>query len=131
MNNGRYDNGLVPKTIETAALPERYLLVKNGSDDTVVELCGANEVACGVAYDQGLVGGEVAVETFGGCADTKLVVAGENITGTPFLIPGVGGKAVAIPTAAGTYEVFGSVVKGALEDDYLSFYPCQHQRVVS
>ena len=133
MNNGTHAGGRVTKILETAAITQRYTLVKAGSDDTKVQPCGAGEQAIGVAFDEGEVGDLIMVEFFGANDRTCLAPVAMTITTMPLVIAAAGGKITPLPASAGTYEVIGRVIEGAKVSDsgLAEFAPCPHQRVVS
>jgi hypothetical protein len=88
-----------------------YYLVKLDSNGNAV-LCGSNEVAIGILDGKPKAGERSAVNILG----TSQVVAGGTIPVGSKVISNVEGKAVALPTNAGTYNVIGIALQSAGSD---------------
>jgi hypothetical protein len=88
-----------------------YYLVKLDSDGNAV-LCGSNEVAIGILDGKPKAGERSAVNILG----TSQVVAGGEISVGSKVISDANGKAVALPTDAGTYNVIGIALQSADSD---------------
>jgi len=88
-----------------------YCLVKLDSDGNAV-LCGNNEVAIGILDGKPKAGERSAVNILG----TSQVVAGGSIPIGSRVISNTEGKAIALPTDAGTYNVIGIALQSAGSD---------------
>jgi hypothetical protein len=88
-----------------------YYLVKLNSNGNAV-LCGANEVAIGILDGKPKAGERSAINILG----TSQVVAGGEIPVGSKVISNAEGKAVRLPTNAGTYNVIGIALQSAGSD---------------
>jgi len=88
-----------------------YYLVKLDNNGNAV-LCGNNEVAIGILDGKPKTGERSAVNILG----TSQVVAGGSIPVGSKVISNAEGKAVVLPTNAGTYNVIGIALQSAGSD---------------
>ena len=115
MTNGTHKGGWITKTIETAALETKHLLVSPGtSQDKIVACPTSAGIPIGVCTDEGAVGDKVNVKLLGSADETVLMVAEAEVTTNVFVVPGgtTAGTVRALPETPGTYYVVGRVVKG-------------------
>jgi hypothetical protein len=104
-----------------------FAFVKAGSEaGSVAATTAPTEQPIGTAmHDTDAKGDDVAIELPGGSPGTKLAVAGGAISALARICAGEGGKAVALPSAAGTYWVVGRALTAATaEGDEIEFEGC-------
>lgn len=135
MTNGTHKGGWITKTIETAALAQRHLLVSPGTSQDKIVVCPVSAgIPLGTCTDEGAVGDTVNVQLLGSAEGTVLMVAEAEITTNVFVVPGgtTAGTVRALPETGGTYYIVGRVVKGGAAGAIIEVdpVPCV-QRVVS
>lgn len=111
------------------AFPNRYLLVKSGSDGRHVTLAGIGDNPVGVCTDSTDLeiadsGKPLSVNLFGAVRGTQRGVAAGSIPAWSLLVPAANGRIQALPSAAGTYYVCGRYTgTGAATGGYVEFIP--------
>lgn len=92
------------------------VLVKKGSDDNHVDVCGAGDIPLGVIYNDGgaaaAIGETATVHFLGRCSIKLPATAAIAINAAVFTA--ADGKAQPVPTASGTYYMFGRALTAAL-----------------
>jgi hypothetical protein len=118
--------------LSDAAWAGRYLLVRKGSDERHVALCGVGDIPLGIAQDNSDAAEEgIAVEKFGLHNEGALGTASGAIADGAFLVAGANGTVRTLPAAAGTYWIIGRATKAAANGEDVEFTPCfPIQRVV-
>lgn len=115
-----------------AAIAQRFLLVKFGSDVEHVAINGVNDRPLGICSDEAAAGGElVAVQFLSATNTTRKAVASEAIALTDELYTAAGGKVQNLPAGAGTYYKIGRPLQTAAADgDVIAFEPCYPVAVI-
>ena len=107
-----------------AAITTRHLLVKIGSDEDHIAVCGASDCPLGSCSDEPSAAERpVNVNLFGCALSTMLVVAAESITAGEEVYTAADGKVQDLPTDAGTYYRVGMALKAASTDDVFEIDP--------
>lgn len=109
-----------------------FLFVKVGSDAAHAAVIAAvTDVPLGVTRDQPDAAEDLfAVDLFGCTAGTKLALTGGVIAAGNEISSDAAGKAVVLPTAAGTYYVVGRALSAAASGGLVEFVPCYPRKVV-
>lgn len=116
--------GVVTREAE-AAFSAKHLLVKKGTSDTQILLCGANDKPIGPVNDTGASGDDLPVNLLGGAPATRIVVASEAITVGTDVFTAAGGKVSTLSATLGTYYKVGTALTAAAADgDEIEIAPC-------
>ena len=109
-----------------AALTDRHLLVKFGSDADHIAVNGASDDPLGVCNDEpSAAEREANVIILGVSHNTVLMVASEAITAGERVYTAASGKVQDEPSAAGTYYCVGRALNAASTDgDEIEVEPC-------
>lgn len=133
IGEGMYEGGL--KTFKAdAAITDRFLLGKAGSDSQHVAICGANDVPKSIICDEAAAAEDaVACELLGAHNKTSKMVASAAIAADDRLMPAANGQVATLSVAAGTYWIVGKAIKAAgAQGDEVEVIPCfPHQVTVS
>jgi hypothetical protein len=133
IGEGAYEGGL--KTFKAdAAITDRYLLGKAGSDSQHIAICGANDTPKCIITDEAAAAEDaVACELLGAHAKTSKMVASAAIAVEALLAPAANGQVVTLPASAGTYWIVGRALNAAgAAGDEIEVTPCfPHQVTVS
>ncbi len=95
---GDYDSGVITRSAE-AALTTARLLVKKGTGDNQVNICGLADTPIGTNQDTALIDGSVAVELLGNKPGPLIVIASKAIAVGVDVYNAAGGK---VSDVAGT-----------------------------
>ena len=97
-----------------AAIADRFLLGKKGTDEDHVAVCGAADRPFGVIEDEAAAAEDpVAVQPLGAAGRSVLMVAAEAIAADVEVFTAASGQVQDTPTAAGTYYKVGISAKAA------------------
>lgn len=116
-----------------AAITNRNLLVKIGSDADHIALAGTADIGIGFAIDQADAAEDpVAVNLLGAAGGTVLGVAAAAITAGDQLVSAANGQVRTLPATTGTYYIVGRAIQAAAaQGDVLQIAPSfPIQRVV-
>ena len=112
---GTHENGVTRLT--DAAMTTRHLLVKGGTDEDHIDICGASDLPMGVCPDEASAAEEYVTVLLPGCAEsTRLMVASEAIDAHAEVFTAANGKVQNAPSAAGTYYRVGRALKASSDD---------------
>lgn len=128
---GTHAGGKITRYAE-GALSTRYVLMKKGTANDEVLVCGASDMPIGVLTDEAYADRDPVNITLLGSADrTLLMVASEEIAVGAYVFTAANGKVQDLPAGAGTYYCVGIAVTAAGGDgDLLEVDPCQARAVV-
>ena len=109
-----------------AALTTRNLVVKVGSDEDHVAVCGASDDPCGICTDEpSAAEREANVAFLGATNKSRLVVGSEVIAVGARAYTAASGKVQNLPAVAGTYYCIGrAVLACAADGDEFEIEPC-------
>jgi hypothetical protein len=115
-----------------AAVAQRYLLAKHGTDASHAGICGVGDIPLGIYTDEATAAEEgVNVDKFGLSDEGKLGIASGAIAVGEYLVPGAAGTVRKLPTAAGTYYIIGRATSAAADTEKVEYTPSfPIQRVV-
>jgi hypothetical protein len=114
-----------------AALAQRNLLMKRGSDVAHVAACGVGDIPLGIANDAPDAAEEPVGVRMLGLGMGEMGVASGAIALDAFVVAGAAGPVRTLPVAAGTYYIIGRCTKAAADTEPVEFTPCfPIQRVV-
>lgn len=115
--------GAITRKVD-AALSVENLLVKRGSDDDHVAVCGASDCPQGTVSDTPSEAEEYVGVNLLGCAKSTLkMVAVGAVTAGP-LFTAAGGKVQNLPSAPGTYYQVGNGLHAAAAAAEVEVDPC-------
>lgn len=129
---GTHEGGNISRLAD-AAITDRFLVGKIGTDINHVALCGTGDIPIGIIEDEaGAAEDPVNVAHFGGAGRTLKGVASAAITAGDFLVPAANGQVRTLPGSSGTYYIIGrALTAAAAAADEVEFDPCVPvQRVV-
>jgi hypothetical protein len=132
VGEGTHANGLITYKADATTVAEN-LLVKIGSDENHVALCGTSDVPLGPALDNvDAIEDDVAVSLLGATSGTLLGVASGAIAAGDAIVAGASGTVRTCPTAGGTYNIIGRALKATADAGTVEYAPClPTQRVVT
>lgn len=108
-----------------AALAQRNLLMKRGSDVAHVAACGVGDIPLGIANDAPDAAEEpVGVRMLGLGEMGEMGVASGAIALDAFVVAGAAGTVRTLPVAAGSYYIIGRCTKAAADTEPVEFTPC-------
>ncbi|MEW6306186.1 MAG: capsid cement protein [Verrucomicrobiota bacterium] len=127
---GTHEGAFTSKT--DAAIATRYLLAKDGSDDSHVAVCGASDIPLGVMTDEAEAAEDlIAVEVLGVSKRTLLMVASEAIDRGEHVYTAASGKVQDLPAGAGTYYEVGVALTAASADgDLIEVAHCVPRKTI-
>lgn len=99
---------LVPNTYLTDAAIGRFKVLKKGTDEYHVDVCGTGDVPYAMNQEDSAAAAEanLAVKHFGELCHTRGTASGA-ITNGDLLVPGANGSVRTLPAGAGTYYIIG------------------------
>lgn len=130
LDPGVHADGNITKKSD-AAITTRYLLGKDGSDDSHIAACGAADLPLGVITDEAAAAEDyVNIQALGHGATVRMV-ASEAITVGEDVYTAASGKIQDEPAAAGTYYKVGTALTAASADgDTIEIASCVPVRTV-
>jgi hypothetical protein len=112
LTSGAHPTGRLTRTAGEA-ITEGQLL--NIDSEGTVGVAAANEDALYIAEDDAASGDPVPVAVLGSAPGTLVGLAGGTIAEGDIVVGAAGGELVELPTAAGTYKVYGRAVKASAD----------------
>jgi len=112
---GSHEGGRLSRSLENA-FASRYLLAKQGTADTEIDLCGASDLPLGVCTDEGAADELVNLQLLGSAGGTVKMTASEAITAGTEVYTAANGKVSTLSVAAGDYYRVGIAVTAAGAD---------------
>lgn len=120
-------NAVVPGTVLThpgkatrkceAAVTAEHLLLKQGTDDDEVDICGASDIPLFHSLDTGAIGELIAVGLLGNAPETAVLTASGDIVAGEAVYTAAGGKIQDLPTSAATYYRVGYALTAAADGE--------------
>jgi hypothetical protein len=111
----------------------RFTVVKFGSDEDHIDVCGVGDVPLGITRDNSAAAAEdrVSFDQFGLTEEEAEATASGAIAYNDFLVAGAAGTVRKLPVAGGTYYIIGRAKKTVADGKRAVFVPCfPIQRVV-
>lgn len=114
---GIHENGAITRRVD-AALTDRHLLVKQGSDADHIAVNGAADIPLGTCPDEPEAAEDAAtVNLLGQKPGTMKMVAGAAIVHGALVVGTASGKVITLPGTTGTYYIVGRSVNRATTAD--------------
>lgn len=113
------------------AFPTRFRLGKIGSGPTNITIVtAATDKPLAVMIDEAGIGDLVTGQLLGATVGTQKVALNSTVANGDALTPDATGYARTLPTADGTYWVFGQALQAGVAGDIIEFLPCYPKQIV-
>ena len=120
-------NAVVPGSVPTspgntrrkceAAVTAEHLLLKQGTDDDEVDICGASDIPLFHSLDTGAIGELITVGLLGNAPETAVLTASGDIVAGEAVFTAAGGAVQDLPTDAATYYQVGYALTAAADGE--------------
>lgn len=131
VGEGISPTGMLPGLRADAAHSKRYLLVKHGTDENHLAVCGASDWPLGVCPDQPAAAEDpAACAALGATLGTMLMQASEALAITDEVYTAANGEVQNLPAGAGTYYKVGRPYKAVGAAGPVQVIPCYPVKVV-